>query len=143
MKGAYIIIMRSSGGSLRVGALGTFEVPGGTLAYVGSAKGPGGLLARVSRHLRKGKPLRWHIDYLTESGIVEIEEVIAIPSAEEEDLAKILMEFGSPVILGFGCSDRRDDKSHLFSLKDLDSLRAFLRERYIFHELNPRSLGDM
>ncbi len=137
--------MRSSGGSLRIGALGTFEIPKGTLAYVGSAYGPGGLLARVSRHLRKGKRLRWHIDYLTESGIVEIEEILAIPSAWERDLVRVLMEFGNPIIPGFGCSDHKDDKSHLFSLKDPNSLRAFLRERYPLHELHnkPKSLGDM
>ncbi len=137
--------MRSSGGSLRIGALGTFEIPEGMLAYVGSAYGPGGLIARISRHLRKGKRLRWHIDYLTESGIVKIEEVLAIPSAEERELVRVLMEFGSPIILGFGCSDHKDDRSHLFSLRDLNSLRAFLRERYPLHELHPKpkSLGDM
>jgi Uri superfamily endonuclease len=32
--------------------------------YVGSAWGPGGLAARVRRHIQGGKTRRWHIDYL-------------------------------------------------------------------------------
>jgi len=51
--------------SLRVGRLGERTVPPGLYAYTGSARGSGGLRARVGRHLRTGKPLRWHIDYLT------------------------------------------------------------------------------
>jgi Uri superfamily endonuclease len=50
--------------TIRVGRLGRFRFPPGWYAYVGSARGPGGLAARLSRHLRLSKPLRWHIDYL-------------------------------------------------------------------------------
>ncbi len=49
---------------LRVGALGAWTFPEGTYLYVGSAWGPGGLRARVGRHLRGSAALRWHIDYL-------------------------------------------------------------------------------
>lgn len=49
---------------IRVGRLGHFQFPAGWYAYVGSARGPGGLAARVSRHLRSPKPPRWHVDYL-------------------------------------------------------------------------------
>ncbi|MFO8145391.1 MAG: DUF123 domain-containing protein, partial [Candidatus Syntrophosphaera sp.] len=31
---------------------------------VGSARGPGGLAARIARHQREPKPRHWHIDYL-------------------------------------------------------------------------------
>ncbi|MBC7263333.1 MAG: GIY-YIG nuclease family protein [Chloroflexi bacterium] len=50
--------------SLIVGGLGTFDLEPGYYTYVGSARGPGGLAARIARHARKGNPLRWHIDYL-------------------------------------------------------------------------------
>ncbi len=50
---------------LVVGRLGERTLPPGLLAYVGSALGPGGLRARVGRHLRAEKRLRWHIDWLT------------------------------------------------------------------------------
>jgi len=49
---------------LTIGRLGHFHFPAGLYAYVGSARGPGGLAARIARHLRRSKPLRWHIDYL-------------------------------------------------------------------------------
>jgi len=49
---------------LTVGRLGRFRFPRGFYIYVGSAHGPGGLSARVARHLRCPKPLRWHVDYL-------------------------------------------------------------------------------
>jgi|SRR5215467_3531360 len=38
--------------------------------YCGSAKGRGGLRARLARHMRRGKPIHWHIDRLTEAGAV-------------------------------------------------------------------------
>lgn len=47
-----------------VGRLGRFRFPAGWYAYVGSARGPGGLAARITRHLREPKPRRWHVDYL-------------------------------------------------------------------------------
>ena len=50
--------------TIDIGRLGHFQFPAGWYAYVGSAHGPGGLAARISRHLRSPKPLRWHVDYL-------------------------------------------------------------------------------
>ena len=50
---------------LRVGALGEFTLDPGRYIYVGSAHGPGGLKARVCRHLRQDKRIRWHVDALT------------------------------------------------------------------------------
>jgi Uri superfamily endonuclease len=47
-----------------IGRLGRFHFPAGWYVYVGSARGPGGLAARLARHLRPLKPLHWHIDYL-------------------------------------------------------------------------------
>ncbi len=56
--------------TVRVGRLGTFGFPAGRYLYVGSAHGPGGLVARLARHRRHGgraKRLRWHIDYLRQA----------------------------------------------------------------------------
>jgi Uri superfamily endonuclease len=52
-----------------VGRLGEFLFPAGWYLYVGSARGPGGLAARVRRHWRKGgdgKRLHWHVDHVRE-----------------------------------------------------------------------------
>jgi Uri superfamily endonuclease len=58
---------------LAVGRLGTFDFPAGRYAYTGSARGPGGLRARVGRHLRAEKRLHWHVDYLSaRASIVEV-----------------------------------------------------------------------
>ncbi|NLE51554.1 MAG: GIY-YIG nuclease family protein [Chloroflexi bacterium] len=48
-----------------VGRLGERTLQSGLYGYVGSALGPGGLRARVGRHLRADTPTRWHIDWLT------------------------------------------------------------------------------
>jgi Uri superfamily endonuclease len=48
---------------VRIGCLGEFHFPAGWYVYVGSARGPGGLAARLARHLRLDKSPHWHIDY--------------------------------------------------------------------------------
>ncbi|MGD2145048.1 MAG: GIY-YIG nuclease family protein [Anaerolineae bacterium] len=50
--------------TLDVGQLGPFEFPSGWYAYAGSARGPGGLAARVCRHCRGSDTHHWHVDYL-------------------------------------------------------------------------------
>ncbi|MCU0519907.1 MAG: GIY-YIG nuclease family protein [Anaerolineae bacterium] len=47
-----------------IGALGRWSLSAGLYLYVGSAWGPGGLGARLGRHLRGDGATRWHIDYL-------------------------------------------------------------------------------
>lgn len=49
---------------LSVGRLGEVAFPAGWYVYVGSARGPGGLAARVGRHLRPAKQVHWHVDRL-------------------------------------------------------------------------------
>ena len=63
-KGLYIAVFALTRRlRLRVGALGSFTFRAGVYLYVGSAQR--NLAARVERHGRKDKPLRWHIDYLS------------------------------------------------------------------------------
>lgn len=55
--------------AISIGRLGGFEFPPGWYLYVGSALGPGGLAARLSRHFRRftsGKRAHWHVDYVRE-----------------------------------------------------------------------------
>jgi Uri superfamily endonuclease len=44
-------------------------LPAGRYLYCGSAKGRGGLKARLSRHMRRGESVRWHVDQLPEQGL--------------------------------------------------------------------------
>ncbi len=55
--------------TIAVGRHVSTEFPSGWYLYVGSALGPGGLQARLSRHWRRlgsGKRAHWHLDYLRE-----------------------------------------------------------------------------
>jgi Uri superfamily endonuclease len=66
--GTYVLILTlPSPATIDVGRLGEFQFPAGWYGYAGSARGPGGLEARISRHVRPSKPLHWHIDYLRRS----------------------------------------------------------------------------
>ena len=49
---------------LQIGRLGGMQLSKGLYVYVGSAFGPGGVAARVSRHLQRHKTRHWHIDHL-------------------------------------------------------------------------------
>lgn len=63
--GTYVLwLALGQGTEIQVGRRGRFFFPAGILAYVGSARGPGGLRARLGRHLRSPRPARWHIDAL-------------------------------------------------------------------------------
>ncbi|RMF29323.1 MAG: GIY-YIG nuclease family protein, partial [Chloroflexi bacterium] len=53
---------------LTVGALGTFTLPQGLYLYLGSARGPGGLAARLAHHRRPPTRPHWHVDYLRVAG---------------------------------------------------------------------------
>ena len=63
--GCYIFIGRlGSPAAVTIGALGLQRFPAGDYAYIGSARGPGGLAARIAHHLRITDRPRWHLDYL-------------------------------------------------------------------------------
>ncbi|MDP7081322.1 MAG: GIY-YIG nuclease family protein [Candidatus Undinarchaeales archaeon] len=86
----------------------------GTYLYVGSAYGPGGLAARLSRHARKHKRRHWHIDALTEGRGVNAIRIY--PGSDECVLARELAE-RCRAVKGFGSSDC-DCPSHLFRSDD-------------------------
>jgi len=63
--GSYTLLLAlSTPWIVDVGVLGRFKLCPGVYAYQGSAYGPGGLRARLGRHLRGSGRARWHIDYL-------------------------------------------------------------------------------
>ena len=106
--GTYILILHlASPIELRVGRLGASRFPAGWYGYVGSALGPGGLAARLGRHLRRHKRLHWHIDYLL--AVAELTEIWWAVSPEQQECAwvRALSQLpGATVPLpGFGASD--------------------------------------
>jgi len=95
-----------------------FAIPRGVYLYVGSARGFGGLKARVARHLRAVKKVHWHVDYLLASRSVCVEAVfykyVENPNVDyEREAARILIKHYD-YIPGFGCSDKKSDISHLY-----------------------------
>jgi HEAT repeat protein/Uri superfamily endonuclease len=68
--GAYVLALSlEAPRTISIGRLGCFHLPVGWYLYSGSARGPGGLVARLKRHRRRLGPAKrahWHIDYLRE-----------------------------------------------------------------------------
>ena len=94
---------------ITVGRFGEFEFISGNYIYSGSARR--NLLARVNRHLRREKKLRWHIDYLLTAPTVEIIKVLISTISECELVAA---GGGNILVPGFGASDCRSGcGSHL------------------------------
>ena len=86
---------------------------------MGSAWGPGGLAARLNRHLTGRGKKRWHIDYLRE--LAQPTAVWLAPGAHLEcTWAQMLcnLPYVSVPIPGFGASDCRCP-THLFLVKDI------------------------
>lgn len=85
-----------------VGRLGEFDFPAGRYVYTGSAKR--GLDARIARHLRKHKALRWHIDYLIAAPGVR---VVGVARSARGECALNRAVHGRVPVAGFGASDCR------------------------------------
>jgi Uri superfamily endonuclease len=113
--GTYALILQSySTGKVQIGRLGQIELVPGYYIYVGSAFGPGGVRARVSRHLRVDKSKQWHIDYLREF-VTPLSVWVSYELERLEHQWAQLFHDMSEVnsIQGFGCSDCKC-YSHLF-----------------------------
>lgn len=111
--GSYVLLIELGQGAcvLRRGTALPFAP--GWYAYVGSARGPGGLRARLSRHLRSDKKPHWHVDALTAIAVRLVG--FAVEGAFECDLGARLVRSGhfSHVHPGFGSSDCHTCPSHL------------------------------
>ena len=108
LPGTYALVLRFSRRmEIVVGRLGVLEAQPGYYVYVGSALGPGGLAARLGRHLRREKARRWHVDYLRAAAHVE-EVWYATGKAHREcRWASVLRRLSgaSVPLTGFGASD--------------------------------------
>ncbi|WP_420134783.1 GIY-YIG nuclease family protein [Rhodopseudomonas sp.] len=109
--GAYVVALRVGAPlSVRLGRAEPVRLAAGRYLYCGSAYGPGGLRARIGRHFRRDKSIRWHIDQLTTTS--DVLGAWTIPQGDECELVRRLGFLGSP-IAGFGASDCPACRSHL------------------------------
>jgi len=108
LPGTYALIMKLDREvRLAVGRLGNLHLLPGWYLYLGSARGAGGVQARVGRHVRREKAQHWHIDALT--GIAHVEKVWYTVSRERLECvwAREMRQLPGAVIpvAGFGSSD--------------------------------------
>jgi Uri superfamily endonuclease len=125
--GTYVLfLLLESDRTLTVGRLGAFHLPSGVYAYVGSALGPGGLAARIGRHLRGHGAVHWHVDYLRACAAPIAVWLAEGTGRRECAWAAVLagMEGASLPAPGFGASDCRCP-AHLIRLPALPDRAAF------------------
>ncbi len=92
-----------------IGRLGLCTLAPGFYVYTGSARR--GLEARIARHLRKYKPVRWHIDYVLEARQVRI---VGVRRTRLAECRLNALTRGRTPVEGFGASDCRSGcRAHL------------------------------
>lgn len=94
--------------------------PKGYYYYIGSAQK--NLKSRIERHLKKEKIVHWHIDHLTTHKSIIIENPFILQNAEknvEAEIANNFVEYfdAQIIVTGFGNSDTKETKTHLFYKK--------------------------
>lgn len=117
--GAYVLEFRLPDTlDITVGSLGPVRLGPGRLRYYGSARGPGGLRARVLRHLEPaGRRDHWHVDELTRS--VPVARLWIDLEADECELVDRDLASGDwhVAVEGFGSSDCRRCRAHLLACR--------------------------
>ncbi|ERT58736.1 MULTISPECIES: DNA/RNA nuclease SfsA [Megasphaera] len=137
--GDYLIVVEMpADATVAIGSLGPVFFAKGFYVYVGSAKR--NLSARLARHGRRRKKLRWHFDYLR--AVAEIVAPIPIRTADdlECELARAVGAVADRTVPRFGCSDCSCD-SHLFAFNENPmNNRTFMR---IIEDFRINRLGNM
>jgi Uri superfamily endonuclease len=144
--GTYALILELSAAQiLQVGRFGGLNFPAGNYVYLGSARGPGGIRARLGRHIHGGAKTRWHIDYLRARALVveygfreqsnwRLADEIPLECQWSQEIAK-LPGATTPVVK-FGASDcKAGCQAHLvfFETQRWASARQFFPLRLIHH----------
>ena len=104
-KGSYLLLLfLEKEKVLQVGKLGTFTFQKGWYCYVGSAMN--NLQARIERHLKIEKKLRWHIDYLrphaSNADVISLESAVKIECRLNERVSSLA---DATPVRKFGSSD--------------------------------------
>jgi len=100
--GAYALLLRLEAPLAVEAARRGATLQAGLYIYCGSARGPGGMRARLARHMRRDKRPHWHIDQLTRAG--RVEGAWVEPGGDECALNRALSHL--PIALaGFGATD--------------------------------------
>ena len=123
MKGSYVIILYlDKNKKIKIGKIGEINFKKGYYAYIGSAMNS--LEARIKRHLRHDKKIRWHIDYLLKYAIIK--KIFYKESIKKEE-CQIAKKFDLRYIPKFGSSDCKC-KSHLFYSKNMKEIEDIIKK---------------
>lgn len=125
VKGTYALILKlDREARITVGRLTAFTFPAGYYLYAGSALG--GLFPRIERHMRGGKKLHWHIDYLRRNArAVEVWYLVSEERLEcDWYRAAVGMPDAEVLVDGFGSSGCKC-RSHLVYFESKPSLSDF------------------
>jgi Uri superfamily endonuclease len=117
--GAYALLIETGRAvDVPIGKARRITLEPGLYVYAGSAYGPGGIDARVARHLRRDKKRHWHVDDLTAAA--DRTRAFGLVGGSECDIITRLTQRSdfSVAAAGFGNSDCRACPSHL--LRSLD-----------------------
>lgn len=109
-KGSYALLLQLDQTMwLQIGRLGRWPFAAGYYLYLGSALGPGGLAARLRRHLSPTERPFWHIDYLRRQTVVTAVWVQEGPARLECTWATLAAQWPGATIPvpRFGASDCR------------------------------------
>ncbi len=115
--GAYVLLIGLARPlELPIARLSRPTLAPGNYVYCGSARGPGGLAARVGRHLRQDKRPHWHVDHLTANG--QVLDVLCRTEGSECELRRRINNHSGVClpVPGFGSSDCRECPSHLLKV---------------------------
>jgi len=115
-RGTYIVVLKSEQpNTVQIGKLGLLGIHKGYYVYIGSAMGPGGVMARLRHHRKISQRPHWHLDYLRAQ--MEFYQAYALFSLERKECecANLMSksEIASEPINGFGSSDCHC-RTHLF-----------------------------
>ena len=114
--GTYIVVLKSrQAKTIQIGKLAQLDIKKGYYVYIGSAMGPGGVLARLKHHSEVSERPHWHLDYLRAA--TEFYETYALFSAERKECEWATMMAKTAAVSepmkGFGSSDCKCS-THLF-----------------------------
>jgi Uri superfamily endonuclease len=110
-KGSYLLLLElGRPQSVTVGRLGHLDFTAGLYLYAGSARGPGGLAARLRHHLKSSRRCHWHIDYLRLTAPVAAVWAVWGPAARCPSECRLIARLNRHASLypphkGFGSSD--------------------------------------
>jgi sugar fermentation stimulation protein A len=116
---------------IKIGKIGHVRIEKGVYLYTGSALGRGGtsLEGRISRHYRRKKRVKWHVDFLTVRPEVIIKRAICLQSSERFECRinqKIMTKLAAkPLAPHAGATDCNCD-GHLLSINFADGSKGVL-----------------